>query len=419
MRRFCLLLTCLALAGCTSTGSRNPDGKPTSQQNIRNSDRDRGPAQAPFWADPNDRSAPPPTGTTGRNNRIPPTNLPTRNDGETLLAGAVVDPDGQRIPDAFVQILARQGSKTGKAKPIGVHTDGQGYFTVPVRPGEDYELSARVDERNRTLGGSMIVQAPDTQIILKVSEGGVSSITPSAPPAIGNTGPFAPKSKDSTWQDMTPPAAQFGSPKKPPITSSHPENIAADPSHVTLPAANIPGPNSSPAPSVPAPSTTPNLPPLVPPEDPEKISTPVPKNNSKRSFELMDLQGKSWRFGDHAGKLVLLDFWGTWCGPCMRAIPEVKNLAKQYGTSGLEVLGVACERDGSWDQQANNVAKVAQRQEINYALYLEPPGKFGQVQDKFGIKSYPTLILLDREGKVLYRGNDFVQLERIIKANIR
>jgi thioredoxin-related protein len=65
------------------------------------------------------------------------------------------------------------------------------------------------------------------------------------------------------------------------------------------------------------------------------------------------------------------------------------------------------------------VAKVAQKQEINYALSLEPEGKEGSVQNKFQVTSYPTLILLNNSGQVLYRGHDFVQLDKIIKANLR
>ena len=56
---------------------------------------------------------------------------------------------------------------------------------------------------------------------------------------------------------------------------------------------------------------------------------------------------------------------------------------------------------------------------MNYGLYLEPEGRQGSVQDRFGVKSYPTLILLDRDGKILYRGTDFAQLEQIVKKNIR
>ncbi len=418
MRRLCLLLLIgLASTGCTSSGSRTPDARPAS----RDRDRDNpGPANAPFWADPNARSAPPPEKTTGRNNnRIPPAGLPTRGESEGLIAGAVVDSDGQRVPNAFIQISSLNGSKT--AKPIGVHTDGQGYFSIPVRSAQSYELNVSVRDQDRTLAASMVVQAPDTQVILRVNEGNVSSLTPKVPPP-PSTGPFNsstpprdPRSPAaSTWRDAPPPV-QSGTPRGPlpPITSSNPENIAVEPNFASLPAANIPGPNSlatAPLPPSPPPGAASGL-------QPSTFRTaPRP---TKLDFELTDLQGKSWRFGDHNGKLVLLDFWGTWCAPCMKAVPHIKQLAKEYGTSGLEVIGVACERDGTWNQQANNVARVAQRNEMNYGLYLEPEGKTGSVQDKFAVKSYPTLILLDRDGKVLYRGTDFVQLERIIKNSIR
>ncbi len=74
------------------------------------------------------------------------------------------------------------------------------------------------------------------------------------------------------------------------------------------------------------------------------------KKERKRApqFELKDGSGNAVRLSDYAGKVLLLDFWATWCGPCKSSIPWFNNLSARYKEEGFSVLGVSMDADG-WD----------------------------------------------------------------------
>ena len=63
-------------------------------------------------------------------------------------------------------------------------------------------------------------------------------------------------------------------------------------------------------------------------------------------FELKDGEGKTVRLSDYAGKVVLLDFWATWCAPCRGSIPWMNELSATYGSAGLAVVGISMDEDG-------------------------------------------------------------------------
>ncbi len=110
-------------------------------------------------------------------------------------------------------------------------------------------------------------------------------------------------------------------------------------------------------------------------------------------FGLTDLSGKTVRLSDFKGKVVLLDFWATWCAPCRMEIPEFVQLQKQYAGKGFTLLGVALDDEG-----AAVVKPVAQKLGVNY------PVVFGNTQVAAaysGIQALPTTFLIGRDGKIL------------------
>lgn len=109
-------------------------------------------------------------------------------------------------------------------------------------------------------------------------------------------------------------------------------------------------------------------------------------------FELKDLKGDFVKLSDHKGKVVIVDFWATWCGPCRRGIPEFIDLQSEYGEDKLVILGVSVDQG-----DLSVVPEFAKNYGINYpVLYANQ-----DVQRKYGpIRSIPTAFIIDPEGKV-------------------
>jgi thiol-disulfide isomerase/thioredoxin len=91
----------------------------------------------------------------------------------------------------------------------------------------------------------------------------------------------------------------------------------------------------------------------------------VTKASAAPDFTLESLDGKSVRLSDLRGKAVLLNFWATWCGPCKIETPWLVELQKQYGSQGLQVIGVAMDDSGK-----DEIAKFAKDMGVNYPVLL-------------------------------------------------
>ncbi len=109
-------------------------------------------------------------------------------------------------------------------------------------------------------------------------------------------------------------------------------------------------------------------------------------------FALKDADGKLVRLSDYRGKVVVLDFWATWCGPCKIEIPWFMEIERKNKDRGLEVLGVAMDDEG-WEA----VKPFAQKLGINYRLIM---GNDQVAQMYGGVDALPTTFLIDRTGKI-------------------
>jgi thiol-disulfide isomerase/thioredoxin len=118
-----------------------------------------------------------------------------------------------------------------------------------------------------------------------------------------------------------------------------------------------------------------------------------------RPIEGKTADGNQFRLSDHKGKVVLLNFWATWCGPCRMEIPDLIALQEKYGSQGFVVVGLADERDPDPESALALVQQFATEGKINYSVLLLPEG----VRDAFGgVAALPTTFLIDRNGKVVY-----------------
>ena len=114
--------------------------------------------------------------------------------------------------------------------------------------------------------------------------------------------------------------------------------------------------------------------------------------------------GQPVRLGDLAGKVVLLDFWGTWCPPCRAEFPHIVAIADKYrDRSDFELLAVSCGSGGDDTSQSLRPATEAflQDRKLDVATYFDPQGYTRREVDKIaGFEGYPTTLVLDRSGVI-------------------
>ena len=109
---------------------------------------------------------------------------------------------------------------------------------------------------------------------------------------------------------------------------------------------------------------------------------------------------------DFAGKVVVLDFWATWCGPCIASIPHNKEMVEKYGKDGLVFLAI-CTANG---QEA--LEKVGAEHKIDYPCAKDPGEKSAKA---FAVQYFPTYVVVDRTGKVRAVGLKPDKVEGVVK----
>lgn len=124
------------------------------------------------------------------------------------------------------------------------------------------------------------------------------------------------------------------------------------------------------------------------------------------NFTFKDLQGKSVTLSNYKGKVVLLDFWATWCPPCRKEIPGFIDLFNRYKSRGLVVIGV------SMDEGPSDVKHFAAQMKMNYPILLG----FGREEDlkpAFGELPLPTSFVLARDGRICARHDGLTAKEQV------
>ena len=110
------------------------------------------------------------------------------------------------------------------------------------------------------------------------------------------------------------------------------------------------------------------------------------------SWKLKDVDGKVFSSEELKGKVVIIDFWATWCPPCRTEIPGYIQLQKKYAAEGLVIVGISVDTDGP-----EVVRKYMKDVGINYQIVMADD----QIQELFApIQGYPTTLIIDRDGKI-------------------
>ena len=107
-------------------------------------------------------------------------------------------------------------------------------------------------------------------------------------------------------------------------------------------------------------------------------------------FDLTLLNGGSFRLSDHLGKVVVLNFWGSWCPPCRWEMPDFQEMYQEYRDDGVVFVGIAVPPDDEEDARA-----FTEKIGVTYPVGLDPEG---ELLIKYRVTSFPTTYLIDREG---------------------
>jgi thiol-disulfide isomerase/thioredoxin len=371
--RAIIVVGCLAMAGCSIFGKKKPDAA------------EQPPPAVAATAPANAKTGP---FSTTANPKGP---LPGASG---ILAGRVIDGYDRRPPPTVITIVP-EGEKSESSKTLEpVETDSQGYFIIQgLNPGQKYELIARTKPGDVKMSGRTWAFPPNPRVLISISEefAGAEAAPAGGKKSNSNNGASldSPGSRASSIAGQQGGQAELGRPvglADNVQTGGARDNPGANLARIN----NIPlsinnGPRGPPGSAVAA-----------------RVPSCVMTGRTLDNFALYDLTGEPWEYRNHRGKLVLLDFWATWCTHCVPGIANLKSLHQAYAKDGLEIVGIAYENPASPQDQARLVSRTRDRFGIPYQL-LMGGGDNCPVRTQFNVTAYPALVLLDENGRTIRR----------------
>ncbi|MCH2171148.1 TlpA family protein disulfide reductase [Myxococcota bacterium] len=139
------------------------------------------------------------------------------------------------------------------------------------------------------------------------------------------------------------------------------------------------------------------------PDATEGLEEPVATEQAP-DFKLVDLDGREHTLSAYRGRTVIVDFWATWCAPCVFQVPELNKLWKARSAEGLVVLGVAIDVEG-----AEVVAPWVEEQGVEYPILLGDE----DLAQRFGAYGFPTLVIVRPDGSIDSRHVGLIELSEL------
>lgn len=130
-----------------------------------------------------------------------------------------------------------------------------------------------------------------------------------------------------------------------------------------------------------------------------------------RSFAATDLSGRHWTAAGLGGRVVLLDFWATWCAPCLAELPRLRALREKHSRGDLEILGISLDV-----KSRRAFVSWLNRNRIDWPQIHDRAGYGGRVPRLFGVDALPRTVVLTREGAVAAVDLRGERLARLIDA---
>jgi peroxiredoxin len=125
----------------------------------------------------------------------------------------------------------------------------------------------------------------------------------------------------------------------------------------------------------------------------------IEQDNERRQqadFTLTELSGKSWTLKEQRGKVVLVNFWATWCPPCRKEMPDLETLYRDFKDQNFVILAIS-------DEDADKVKPFVAKQKVTYPILLDPGRK---VHELFEVVGIPKTFIYDRDGKLVAQSID-------------
>jgi len=129
-------------------------------------------------------------------------------------------------------------------------------------------------------------------------------------------------------------------------------------------------------------------------------------------FQAKDIYGKPLSLSQFKNKVVLIDFWATWCPPCVDEMPNIVKTYKKYQDKGFEIIGI------SLDQNENNFLKFMKDNGMTWRQHFDGKGGQNELAHKYSIDSIPTTFLIDANGKIIAKNLRGSALEEAVKEAV-
>jgi peroxiredoxin len=147
-------------------------------------------------------------------------------------------------------------------------------------------------------------------------------------------------------------------------------------------------------------------------EDLEVLKT-LAVGNKPMPFSVDGLDGKKITLADYKGKVVLLDFWATWCMPCKVEMPNVIRIHKKFNKKGFEIIGISLDNDKA------AVEKYIKDNEMIWPQFFDGKGWRNTVAEQYRVRSIPSTYLIDKQGKIRFRSLRGKELETAVEKLLK
>ena len=147
-------------------------------------------------------------------------------------------------------------------------------------------------------------------------------------------------------------------------------------------------------------------------EEARKIQDALAVGSVFPDFDVKDLDGKPLAVANFKGKVVMVDFWATWCGPCVQEVPNVAAVYQKYHDKGFAIIGVSLDREGD----KSKVTSFTKEHNMPWQQFYDGKYWSNELAVKYGVRSIPATFLLDGSGKIIAKNVRGEALEPAVKT---